>query len=280
VNLRVKQPPRAQRTTRPNLRVSSALTLETRLGGIANPRWMDLLAGLEHSRSITAAAKSAGLSYKAAWDAIDAMNNVAGKAIVATSIGGKGGGGARLTTHGRELLSTYRTIEAENQRFVANLNERLYHAHGSVRALRRMSMRTTARNQWSGVVHRVTRGAVNDEVEIKLASGDHVTAIVTHESAENLGLDVGSEAVALLKASSVMVGKGRARLKLSARNQLTGTIARVMRGAVNSEIVIGLRRGYTVAAIITNASAKELKLAEGQKAWAIFKASSLIVATA
>src|SRR4051794_15948752 len=106
VNLPAKKSHRAQDMTRPDLRISSALKLETRLGGIANPRWMDLLGGLEDSRSITAAAKSAGLSYKAAWDAIEAMNNLAGKAIVATSVGGKGGGGAQLTSHGRELLAT------------------------------------------------------------------------------------------------------------------------------------------------------------------------------
>jgi len=141
-------------------------------------------------------------------------------------------------------------------------------------------MRTTARNQWPGVVKRVARGAVNDELELKLESGDRVTAIITHESAENLGLGAGTEAVALVKASSVMVGKGRARFKLSARNQLPGTIVSVTRGAVNSEVVIGLRRGATVTAVVTNASVKELKLAEGQKAWAIFKSSSVIVAAA
>lgn len=263
---------------RSRLRVSSALRLESEHGGIASPRWMALLASLETSRSITAAARAAGLSYKAAWDAVDAMNNLAGRPLVATSVGGKGGGGARLTPHGRELLETYRVVEGENRRFVAALNTRLGGAAGSARTLGRMTWRTSARNQWAGAVVGIRRGAVNDELEVRLSSGDVLVAIVTHESANGLALQVGREVVALVKASSVMVGKGRARLPLSARNQFAGMVKRVTRGAVNAEVVIGLRRGQTVAAVITNESARDLKLAVGQRAWAIFKASAVIVA--
>jgi molybdate transport system regulatory protein len=265
--------------TRPRLRISSALKLETSHGAIANPKWIGLLDGLQRSRSITAAAKSAGLSYKGAWEAIDAMNNLAGKAVVSTAVGGKGGGGARLTPYGRELLATYRFLDDESRRFIAGMNERLGHAHQSVSALGRMSMSTSARNQWSGVVAQVAKGSVNDDVEITLHSGDRITAIITHESSESLGLKKGAEVIALVKASSVLIGKGRSRLKLSARNQLAGTVTRLTRGAVNSEVVVQLREGYTVAAVITNESASELELAEGQKVWAIFKASSVIIAT-
>jgi molybdate transport system regulatory protein len=268
-------------TSRSRIRVSGNLRLEMRQGGLANPRWMALLGNIENSRSITAAAKAAGLSYKAAWDAIDAMNNLAGKPVVATAVGGKGGGGARLTAHGRELLATYRVIEVENEHFVAAMNARLGHAARGVEILGRLSMRTSARNQWAGKVSRLRRGAVNDEVEIKLAGGERIVAVITHESRENLGLEVGSEAFALVKASSVIVGRGSGvRLRLSARNQLAGKITRMTPGAVSTEVVIGLRGSHTVAAVITNASAQDLDLKVGQKALAIIKASSVVLATA
>ncbi|HEX7375089.1 MAG TPA: TOBE domain-containing protein [Steroidobacteraceae bacterium] len=261
--------------------MSSTLRLEMRQGGLANPRWMALLGNIDDTHSITAAAKAAGLSYKAAWDAIDAMNNLAGKPVVATSVGGKGGGGARLTPHGRELLTTYRVIEVENEHFVAAMNARLGQAARSVQALGRLSMRTSARNQWAGKVARIRKGVVNDEVEIRLAGGDRIVAVVTRESTEHLGLAVGHEAFALVKASSVIVGKaGGARLRLSARNQLAGKITRVTPGAVSTEVVIGLRGSHTVAGVITNTSARELDLKVGQKAVAIIKASSVIIAAA
>ena len=139
-------------------------------------------------------------------------------------------------------------------------------------------MRTSARNQWSGKVTKIRRGAVNDEVEIKLDGGDRIASIITHESVENLGLEVGGEVIALVKASSVMIGipEGE-RLSLSARNQLDGEISRVTPGAVNTEVVMALRGSNTVAAIITNVAAKDLQIKVGQKALAIFKASSVIL---
>ena len=263
------------------VRFSGSLRLETGRGGVANPRWMALLGSLETAGSITAAAKAAGLSYKAAWDAIDAMNNLAGKTLVATTVGGKGGGGTRLTAHGRELLAAYSAVSEEQERFLAKINSDLGRAERSLHVLGRLSMRTSARNQWSGTVRKIRQGAVNDEIDIELPGRDRIAAVITRESTENLGLEVGREAMVLVKASSVMIGSsGGNRLRLSARNQLAGKISRVTPGAVNTEVVIALRRGNTIAAVITNLSAQELALAAGQKAVAIFKASSVIVGAA
>jgi molybdate transport system regulatory protein len=262
-------------------RVASAIRIETRLGTVANPRWMSLLGALDGSRSITAAAKKAGLSYKAAWDAVDVMNNLAGAAVVRTTVGGSGGGGARLTARGRGLLAAWRAAEAENHRFIDRLNEVSPRAERDLSTLRRFAMQTSARNQWSGRIVRIRRGAVNDEVELELAGGERIAAVITHESLENLGFERGQEAFALVKASSVIVGKaGGRRLALSARNQLAGRVSRVTRGAVNTEVVISLTRGLSVAAIITNVAARQLRLAAGQRALAIFKASSVILGAA
>jgi molybdate transport system regulatory protein len=262
-------------------RVAGSVQLEVGRGTVANPRWMALLEALATSRTITGAAKSAGLSYKAAWDAIDTMNNLAGEPLVATAVGGKGGGGARLTAQGEALLKTYREAAAEHELFVARMNSKLGDASGDLRALGRLASRTSARNQWSGKVGRVRRGAVNDEVELVLHGGDRIVAIATHESVEHLGLAAGGDALALVKASSVLIGVGkRGTLKLSARNQLHGKVARIVPGAVNTEVVVALRGGNSVAAIVTKTSVKELGLAVGQQAVAIFKASSVILGVA
>lgn len=263
---------------RATVRFSSSLRLETGHGGVANPRWMALLRSLESAGSITAAAKAAGLSYKAAWDAIDAMNNLAGRTLVATTVGGKGGGGTRLTAHGRELLATYRAVAEENERFLAKVNKELGRSRRSLPVLGRLAMRTSARNQWSGTVAAIRQGAINDEIDVRLPGGDTIASVITRESTENLGLEVGREVIVLVKASSVMIGaSGGSRLRLSARNQLAGRITRVMPGAVNTEVVIALRGGNSIASVITNGSAQALALAVGQKAVAIFKASSVIV---
>ena len=82
--------------------------------------------------------------------------------------------------------------------------------------------------------------------------------------------------VALIKASSVIVSADTA-IMTSARNKLTGTISRILPGAVNSDITIDLGSGKSVSSTITNISAEELDLKEGQLACALFKASSIIL---
>ncbi len=67
-------------------------------------------------------------------------------------------------------------------------------------------------------------------------------------------------------------------MKLSARNVLEGTVKSVDHGAVNSEVVLELPGGVEVVAIITKTSAEGLKLEAGKKAYAVIKASSVMVA--
>ena len=66
-------------------------------------------------------------------------------------------------------------------------------------------MKISARNQLKGTVKSVTHGAVNSEVVIEVAPGVEVTSIITKTSAESLGLEAGSTAYAVIKASNVRV---------------------------------------------------------------------------
>jgi molybdate transport system regulatory protein len=138
-------------------------------------------------------------------------------------------------------------------------------------------MKTSARNQFSGKVTEVKRGAVNDEIEIEIAQGHHLVAIVTRESADTLGLAPGATAIALIKSSSIILVTDDDSVRFSARNQLKGKISRVLPGAVNSEVVVDIAAGIAITAIVTNESAHSLGLAVGKTASALFKASSVIV---
>jgi molybdate transport system regulatory protein len=244
------------------------------LGG---PGRIALLAKIAECGSITQAAKAIKMSYKAAWDAIDAMNNLAGEPLVERLAGGKGGGGTRLTARGEQLVANFRLIEREHRDFVKRLGEHAGGIADDYRLVRKMSMRTSARNQFSGTVTQIKRGAVNDEIALAVAGGHAIVAIVTHESVDTLGLALGSEAFALVKSSSIILVSGDDSTRYSARNRLAGTIARVEPGAVNTEVVIDLEGGGTVAAIVTKDSSEAMGLAVGVQAAAIFKASSVII---
>lgn len=66
-------------------------------------------------------------------------------------------------------------------------------------------MRLSARNQLKGVILEVTRGATTSHVRIDIGNGSVVTASVTNEAVEDLGLKTGQAAYAVIKASDVMV---------------------------------------------------------------------------
>jgi len=90
-------------------------------------------------------------------------------------------------------------------------------------------------------------------------------------------LAVGKEALAYVKAPWVMLLAGPANMKFSARNQLTGKVSQVTKGAVNSEVAITLAGGTIVYAVVTNEAVLELGLKEGSEASALIKASQVIL---
>ena len=67
-------------------------------------------------------------------------------------------------------------------------------------------MKISARNQIKGKIVKLTEGAVNTEVIIEITGGQQIASIITKTSAQHLGLAVGKEAYAIVKANEVMVG--------------------------------------------------------------------------
>jgi len=79
--------------------------------GRIGPGKIDLLEAIDREGSISAAGRALGMSYKRAWDLVDALNRQAGTPMVEASPGGYRGGGAMLTDAGRNLVADYRAIE-------------------------------------------------------------------------------------------------------------------------------------------------------------------------
>ena len=138
-------------------------------------------------------------------------------------------------------------------------------------------MKLSARNVLPGTVTKVTKGAVNAEVHLTLKSGDKIVSIITNTSVDSLGLKDGKDAFAIIKASWPILGTDLHNVKLSSRNILCGTVAKITPGAVNSEVSLKLSRGTVLTAIITNESAQSLGFKEGDHACAAVKASSVIL---
>lgn len=248
-------------------------------GQVAGPDRLRLLRAVRDHGSIAAAARSVGLSYKAAWDAIDTMNNLFAKPLVAGRSGGSKGGGTSLTPQGEEVLEALSGAEAALSRFVAALNQELHTGSTSQSAIQlwRFAMKVSARNVLAGTISSVTKGAVNAEVGLKIGSATELVAIITNESVDTLGLEPGGEALAVIKSSFVILMPGNDPVTVSARNIIPGTISRRDDGSVNSELVLDIGDEKTLTAIITKASADHLGLHVGSPATALVKASHIIL---
>jgi len=268
-------------------RLLGELKLCTEVGPFLGDTRIRLLEAIDRLGSLSQAAKSLPLSYRAAWDALDDMNNLAESPLVIRTTGGKHGGGTQLTPYGRQTVALYRAMEAEYQQTLSRLQaampEPLAEEGSAVkearefrRLIRRLSMKSSARNQFLGTVVAVRTGPVDFEVALELDDHQQIHSVITRESAESLGIQLGSELYALVKSHSVLVFTDKS-LKLSARNQLWGEVVRLHRGPVNTEVVLVLPGGKSLCAVVTSDSVEQLGLAEGQRACAAFKASSVLL---
>ncbi|MFP4160363.1 MAG: TOBE domain-containing protein [Ectothiorhodospira sp.] len=237
-----------------------------------------LLEQVAATGSISAAARAIGMSYKAAWEAIDAMNNLSDQPLLKRQAGGRHGGGTRLTAHGEQVIAQYRAAEQAYQAFLEQMAQSTGEPGDVWSLMRKLSMRTTARNHYQGTVSRITQGTVSDEVSVDIGHGLEVHAVVTHEAGQELGLDQGREVHVLIKSSFVVLDGMTGDLRVSARNRLPGTVAHVGAGPVNAEVKLDLGHGRVLTAIVTREALDEGWLIQGAGACALIKASHVLLA--
>jgi molybdate transport system regulatory protein len=249
------------------------ISAELKLAGRLDARFFALLEALAATGSINKAARTAGLSYKGAWLMLETACNLANEPLLATATGG-----TQLTPAAHGLLAAWRALQAEQREFLRAQEARLAQLPALAGLLRRMSMKTTARNQFAGIVSAVEAGPVSATVTIALKSGEEITATMTAAAAKRLKLKKGKEAIALIKASAIVLVTDFAGWQLSARNQLAGTVSRIERGAVSSLVVLTLPGGAAITASVTNEGVEALALQVGAPATAVFKAYAVMVA--
>lgn len=232
----------------------ASLSLTDALGHALTDKRIDILRQIGACGSISQAARAVGVSYKAAWQAVDTLTNLAGTPLVARAVGGAGGGGAQLTQAGHQLLAA---ADAMAQARGAVLARWQATPHAGP-ALARLAVRTSMRNQLPCMVDRLTvqgqivcahlrlegAGAVGD-----MAGAVTLAARITRESAELLGLQPGLAVLALCKATAVRVERGGRAAPAPATAAPAGTLrlpgraTRVVRGESGDEVSAELAAG-------------------------------------
>ncbi|MDR2033978.1 MAG: TOBE domain-containing protein [Helicobacteraceae bacterium] len=234
-----------------------------------------LLKAISSLGSINRAAKAIKIGYKTAWDLVDSMNNLSPQPLVERVSGGKGGGGTKLTEAGESLIALFDLLHAKHSALI-DLFSRSGDPSSLLRTAQRITMKTSARNQLVGKVVEIIKGAVNSEIKLLVRGKTTIIATITNDGVEDMGLKEGDEAYALVKSSWVILARSKPKL-ISVRNAIEGTVEAIVEGKVNVEIKLSIEGGATLTAVITEDAQKELDFKRGDKAWALFKASHVII---
>lgn len=243
---------------------------------VAGEARIALLRAIDTTGSISQAAKAVGISYKFAWDSIDAMNGASGNPLVARSAGGKGGGGTQLTEAGHALIAAYQRYQQEHQAFLQRLGDDAG-VSSLLDFMERLRMKTSARNQLFGSVVAIHHGEVNDQIEFQLNTGERLTASITHDSTTRLELQSGVALYALIKASWVQLLPAATDAAQPGDNLLYGEVREITRGSAETEVSLTLAGGATLVAVMSNAEADTLQLAADQPVSALIKAAHMIL---
>ena len=237
-----------------------------------------LLEAVGELGAISAAARRLGLSYKGAWDGVQALNNLFDGPLIVANAGGKAGGAAFVTPRGHAVVKAFREVEREIGTALSRLEAGLA-APGQEPGqdwgdlFWSLGLRTSARNALRGTIVRIDDDEVTAKITLSLGDGVEIVSIITRRSRDELGLAVGKPAIALIKSSFVVL-TGEDPVEGIA-NRLIGVVADREDGATASEISLTLAAGKTLIATV---SARETAPAVGDRVVAIIEPSNVILA--
>lgn len=232
-----------------------------------------LLEAVDELGSITAAAKRLGLSYRAAWDSLQALNNLFDAPVMEATAGGKAGGVARLTPRGRAVVRAFHRVQAELDATLSRLDGLLSEENLSWT----LGMRTSARNALRGKITSVSCIDVSAQVGLLIAPGVELAATLTRQSLEDLGLEADGDAIALIKAGFVTLTLDPAAAP-DCPNRIAGQVLSREDGANLSEVVLEIAAGKTLVISLSLAEAESLNLQPGLSVWALIEAAQIILA--
>jgi molybdate transport system regulatory protein len=253
------------------------IRLADALGHEVADKRLDILRRIGEVGSISEAARGAGVSYKAAWQAVDTLSNLAGTALLERSVGGSGGGGAQLTAAGHQLLMGAAQLQAARAEVLARL------ANGADTdaarpGLAALGLRTSMRNQLPCTVRRLKAQAGAMQVELALPDGTSLTSRITRESAQLLALAPDLPVLALCKATAVTIVSDPA--PQGQANQLPGQASRVSRAAGGGEVALTLDCGLQMVGFYCADSGTGTRPTVGARCFARVDATAVVIALA
>lgn len=233
---------------------------------------LDILRSIGQAGSISQAARANDVSYKAAWQAIETLSNLAGAPLIEKAVGGSGGGGARLTPAGLQVLEAADVLSQARQTALEQLRDRQNSGNLNLQGLASVSLRTSMRNQLPCLVQSIENTTLGVRIRMLLDDGQTLASRITKESLELLDLQVGMPVIAMCKATAVKIAP--TIVALGDINLLSGTIARRVGLAKDGQVSLALSGTLQLAGFAEPSSLLKLR----QKAQAAIDESAIVIA--
>lgn len=259
--------------------------LNEALGHTASDKRLEVLRRVGQTGSISQAAREAGISYKAAWQAIETLSSLSGLPLVERSVGGVGGGGARITPQGTRLLALADALALARAQVLTRFgmdgedgDAVAYAGVPPTASVAGLGLRTSMRNQLPCRVVQVEVLAAGIKVAVSLQtpSGATLVSTVTRESADLLGLVPGLPVLALCKATAVTVQAAEA-------DQVAWQGLCVLRGRVSEAVAAGGDGTQEVSLLLsgsglwTGFAGQGEVFRAGDEAQAVFAPSAVVI---
>ena len=221
---------------------------------------IDILRRIKETGSISEAARASGVSYKAAWQALETLENLAG---------GKRGGGTTLTVTGEQILKIADRIAQARSEVLRSFTDA---EQPLANHLTTSGILSSMRNNLPCVVENVKHGSALVRVFLRLDEENIIKASVTAESAQLLGLKPGVRMIAAAKATAVEIAKSFPDANLD--NRLTGRVVRCTRSEKGGEVALRLPSGL----IVIGFAKHNHHLAPGMEAQATVASNAVVIA--
>lgn len=244
------------------------------LGAGSSDKRLEVLRSVQQVGSISQAARATGVSYKAAWQAVETLSNLAGVPLIEKVVGGPGGGGARLTAQGLTLLHAADLLQSARTQALARLRRSTQGSPISVTGLAAVGLRTSMRNNLPCTVQEVGRAHGAARVTLALADGQVLASRITLESLQLLGLAPGMPVLAMFKATAVTVAPRI--VALAGVNLVSGKVARRSTGSAAAEVSLQLAPGLALIGFSDPDSGLKLR----QPAMAAIEESAVVIGLA
>lgn len=248
--------------------LAAPIALTRQLEQIVDKR-INILRRIHETGSISEAARLAKVSYKAAWQAIETLSNLAGAPLVEKVVGGSRGGGTQLTPTGCVVLELSERLAQAREEVFAQFSSRSLPGLVPVGAT---TLRTSMRNQFPATVTHIVRGAAMVHLTLEIDAQNSIKSTLTQESAQLLGITQGSRVLALCKATAIEIAR---HVQTDAKTSvIKGNVVRSARNDKGGEVTIRLAGGTSLVGFSRSGHGLHL----GDEAQAVIAPQAVVVA--